>query len=65
MSITRSLSPNPLWESITRGISVYRGKPLGGKRTLMNENMAPMIRAAVPYVLVGVVSVYLFYLILH
>jgi hypothetical protein len=44
---------------------VYRGKSLGGKRTLFNESMAPMVRAAAPYALIGVASLYLFYLILH
>jgi hypothetical protein len=48
-----------------RGVWVYRGKSLGGKRTLLNENMVPIVRAAVPYVLVGGMSLYLFYLILH
>ena len=44
---------------------MYWGKSLGGKRTLINESMAPMIRSVAPYVLVGMVAVYLFYLILH
>jgi hypothetical protein len=35
------------------------------KQTLYNYTVAPMVRAAVPYVLVGVASLYLFYLILH
>jgi hypothetical protein len=41
------------------------GKPFGDKRTLIKESMVLMIHAAAPYVLVGVVSVYLIYLILH
>jgi hypothetical protein len=50
---------------VMSGRSVYRGKSLGGKRTLVRDSMATMIRAAVPYALVGIVFVYLFYLILH
>jgi hypothetical protein len=47
------------------GMSVYLGRPIGEKRTLIKESMVPMVRAALPYVMVGVAFGFLFYLILH
>jgi hypothetical protein len=47
-------------------MSVYLGRPIGEKkRTLIKESMGPMVRAALPYVMVGVAFGFLFYLILH